>query len=223
MKYVVSTKQTSLNVRAAPRLSASIMRVVERGEVVDVLPVPARNGWRELSTGGFVSSEFLSPVERRETAPLERLSTNRFPAFQSMWDNYPADHEPAAVKKAIGGKVDAGWIENTCTIRLSHAFNYSGQPIPPNHPGLNTVSGGDGKFYAFRVREMRRYIEAKYGEPKLHASGPEAFLAVTNKRGVIMFDVRGWRDATGHFDVWNGKAARHDAYFEKASAVLMWW
>ncbi len=223
MKYEVTTKSTNLNVRAAPRLSASILRVVERGEIVDILPVPARNGWRELSTGGFVSTEFITPVDRRETAPIDRLPIGRVPPFQSLWDNYPDDHDPEAVKKKIGGKVDAKWIANTCTIRLSHAFNYSGQPIPNSFPGLNTVTGADGMFYAFRVREMRRYLEATYGEPSFHATGPEAHLHAKNKRGVIMFDVRGWNDATGHFDIWNGSKARHDEYFKRASAVLMWW
>jgi hypothetical protein len=222
MKYVVTTERTSLNVRTAPRLTAGIIRVLDRGEIVELSPQPSRTGWRELTTGGWVSMEFMTPADRRETVPLDRLPLNQLPAFQSMWDNYPPDEEPEPVKKRIGGKVNAGWIENTCTIRLSHAFNYSGHAIPNNHPSLHTVSGADGMFYAYRVREMRAYMEATFGGPKLHVAGPEAFLAVTNKRGVIMFDVR-WRDATGHFDIWNGKQARHHAYFAEARKVLMWW
>ena len=94
--------------------------------------------------------------------------------------------------------------------------------IPNSYLGLHTVTGGDGKLYAYRVREMRSYLEAKFGGPKLHVSGPEAFLAATNKRGIIMFEVR-WRDATGHFDMWNGKQARLKAHFSEARSVLMWW
>lgn len=222
MKYVVTTERTNLNVRIAPRLTAGIVRVVERGAVVEVSPLPARHGWRELATGGWVSTEYLTPVDRRETVPVERLPVSLLPPFHSLWENYP-EGSSDEVKKEIGGKVDAGWIKNTCTIRLSHAFNYSGHPIPRDYPGLHTVTGKDGMFYAFRVREMRKYLEATFGPPRLHASGSESFMAVSNKRGIIMFDVRGWNDASGHFDVWNGKKARHKGYFADAHAVLMWW
>lgn len=221
MKCIVTTDKTNLNVRAAPRLSASILRVVAKGEIVDVSDMPARGLWRELTTGGWVSCEFLTPIDPH-VAPLTPLPTTGLPSFTSMWANYPPDHDASAVKKAIGGKVDAGWIENTCTIRLSRAFNYSGQPIPRSHPGLSVVSGGDGMWYAFRVREMRRYLESRYGQATFQANGPEAFLHAKGKQGIIMFDVVGWSNATGHFDLWNGRQARYEAYFSKAREVMIW-
>ena len=93
--------------------------------------------------------------------------SRQMPSFQKMWDNYPDERDSTKVKKLIGGRVDASWITNTCTIRLSRAFNYAGDPIEKGLAGLNAVSGADGKWYAFRVREMEKYLRAKYGAPKL--------------------------------------------------------
>lgn len=221
MKYVVTTESTSLNVRAAPHPSASILRVIEKGEIVSVSDTSANGVWRELTTGGWVSSRYLTPLGPQTTPPVP-LPTNGLPSFTSMWANYPDDHDSNKVKRAIGGKVDADWIDNTCTIRLSRAFNYSGHPIPRNFPGLNVVSGGDGMWYAFRVREMRRYLESRYGKPSFQASGPEASLHANGKPGIIMFDVAGWTSATGHFDIWNGHEARYGSFFTQAREVLIW-
>lgn len=147
------------------------------------------------------------------------------PSFRKMWDNYPADKDPAKVKKLIGGKVDAGWITNTCTIRLSRAFNYAGDSIARGEAGLHAVSGADGKWYAFRVREMEKYLRAKYGPPHVEATGKDAGKlrgAVKGHRGVIQFDVRGWTDATGHMDMWDGTRVRFSEYFAKAERVSLW-
>jgi hypothetical protein len=141
-----------------------------------------------------------------------------------LWDNYPEDHNADRVKEKIGGKVNYGWITNTCTIRLSRALNYAKQPIPSNFSGLNVVSGGDHKWYAYRVKEMRKYLEATYGKADIQISGrtDEMRTGVLGKRGIIMFDVRGWSDATGHYDLWDGSRIRYSEYFAKASTVLLW-
>ena len=57
------------------------------------------------------------------------------------------------------GAVDAAWITNTCTIRMSRSFNYSGAKIPGNYPGLTTVKGKDGLRYAFRVAETLTVLD----------------------------------------------------------------
>ncbi len=79
-----------------------------------------------------------------------------------MWNAYPSG-SASKVKAAIGGNVDAAWIANTCTIRISKCFNAAGVPIPRNHDGLTTVRGGDNLRYAFRVREFRAFLEETYG------------------------------------------------------------
>lgn len=145
--------------------------------------------------------------------------------FGRMWQMYPHGTVDE-VKALIGGKVAYDWITNTCTIRVSRSMNYAGHPVPPNHAGLNTVAGGDGLHYAFRVREFQRYLNEVYGPatyfteyPAVGGDVPEDFLG---RKGIISFTVPGWTDATGHFDLWNGAECAHHGYFDQASAVYLW-
>jgi hypothetical protein len=140
------------------------------------------------------------------------------PSFGSLWANYPLGSSEE-VKRKIGGNVNASWITNTCVIRISYAFNKSMAPIPNGWAGLTTVKGGDGKRYAFRVREFQPFLTGKYGAPDVSGTTQEAF---NGKKGIIMFDVQGWSDATGHFDLWNGSHARNSEYFSQASKILLW-
>jgi len=38
----------------------------------------------------------------------------------------------------------------------------------------------------------------------------------------IVFEVSGWTDATGHADLWDGKACIGSDYGNKASKILFW-
>ena len=140
------------------------------------------------------------------------------PDFSSMWNHYPTG-DSASVKRRIGGKVNYGWVVNTCVIRVSRSFNYSNHPIPRGYPGLNTIGGGDGKRYAYRVREFHQWLKSTYG-PATHSVTSAS--GASGVKGVIMFDVDSWNDATGHFDLWNGSRCAHQEYFAKSSKVLIW-
>jgi hypothetical protein len=136
------------------------------------------------------------------------------PAFSTLWHHYPRG-ESSTVKRLIGGNVNLGWVTNTCVIRVSRALNYSGAAVPGNMPGLSTIRGGDGKRYAYRVNEFQRFLTA-------HVRPPDVEGDVAGHKGVIMFKVDIWNDATGHFDLWNGSECAHKAYFSEASAVYLW-
>jgi len=145
----------------------------------------------------------------------------RLPPLATLWNNYPLGPSES-VKAMIGGAVNASWIANTCTIRLSRALNYCGDPtfrVRRQH-GMHAVSGADGKLYAYRVREMKVYLERKYGPANVRATS-DFEDAVTYLSGIIMFNVN-WSDATGHFDLWDGFWIRNHAYFAEASEVLLW-
>ncbi len=147
--------------------------------------------------------------------------------FAKMWDAYPYPNgEADQVKQAIGGQVEANWITNTCVIRVSRSFNYAGHPIPDDHHGLNTITGADGLRYAFRVQEFYRYLLNAYGQPMLSHTyvelGGQAPPEFIGRKGIICFIVKGWTDATGHMDLWDGRACIHQAYFDKASKVHLW-
>jgi hypothetical protein len=142
-----------------------------------------------------------------------------------MWDEYPLGTSDE-VKERIGGSVNVDWITNTCVIRVSRSFNYAGYKIPSGRQGLSTQKGADGKRYAIRVKEFKAYLRQVYGAPQVtHAYDgeggpvPESLLG---RQGVIAFDVKGWDDATGHFDLWDGDRCINHDYFERASKVSLW-
>lgn len=149
--------------------------------------------------------------------------------FDEMWDAYPNPGEGAeAAKSTIGGGALSERITNTCVLRISRAFNYSGQPIPRSSSDeIITIRGADRMNYALRVREFVRYLRRKYGRPALEhtypgGNGGEIPDGFAGRQGVIAFEVDGWNDATGHIDLWNGTKCRHSAYFNRASKVMLW-
>lgn len=145
--------------------------------------------------------------------------------FRQMWAEFPRGTTDE-VKARIGGAVDAAWITNTCVIRVSRSLNYAGFPLPVRYPGFTTLKGGDGKRYGIRVLEFKSYLRRQYGPPQLtHAydgDGGEVPDAIIGKQGIICFDVTGWSDATGHFDLWDGERCAHHGYFERARKVHLW-
>lgn len=145
--------------------------------------------------------------------------------FRRMWDEYPRGTSDE-VKKRIGGNVDAAWITNTCVIRVCRSLNYAGHPVPVKHPGFATLKGGDGKRYGFRVRELKVYLRGVHGAPAVSHPNPDGSAEppapIRGKRGILCFDVTGWTDATGHFDLWDGERCAHHEYFARASKVHLW-
>lgn len=155
--------------------------------------------------------------------------------FESLWKAYPfSDRKDGGsaedVKTLVGGRVDAAWIRNTCAIRISRALNYAGHPLPSDFSGKKSnhfaVSGSDGKWYAFRVRDMHAYLTHLLGEPNISETSKENNATVRgkflNKKGVIVFDVAAWDDATGHITLWNGSQCADKCYFAEAVRVDMW-
>lgn len=161
--------------------------------------------------------------------------------FSKLWSAFPVgksysgpDHpeidDSGEVKKEIGGNVNAGWITNTCTIRLSRALNYySGDEalkkklkipkhvklkssiVKSNTGYLETVSGTDGLRYAYRVRDMVCYLVDLFGPADQTVKSGSTYgvdpAGLSGSKGFIYFDVKVWSDATGHLDLWDGSAS----------------
>ena len=154
------------------------------------------------------------------------------PTWSSFWAEYP-DYgtypDSDAVKKEIGGAVDAAYIANTCAVRLSRGLNYSGAPLPAQFAGLLTVKGGDGKRYALRVAEMRKWLPQVLGKPDFDHTKKEgeAFAKSTlaSMKGIIAFDIR-FSDATGHLDAWDGNVFSSEYksadYWTRATRITLW-
>ena len=157
--------------------------------------------------------------------------------FDRAYPDYESS-DSATVKRTIGGAVNAGWVTNTCAVRMSRGLNYSKLPVPATFKGLHTVKGGDGKHYAFRVREMRLWLPtaSALGAPDLdiHKAQGDAFDKATIKdmKGIIAFDIH-FSDATGHLDRWDGQQFSHESghstdfgdagrYWALATRITLW-
>jgi hypothetical protein len=136
-----------------------------------------------------------------------------------MEKNYPKGAVDEVLDE-IGGKVKANNFENTCSIRMSRALNYSGVKIDKIKPNL-TVTGKDGKWYIYRVKVMIKYLTSKFGAPDLTITNTNA---IQGMKGIVYFDCQGaWGDATGHITLWNGISfIRNDSYFPEAQSVKFW-
>jgi hypothetical protein len=153
------------------------------------------------------------------------FSGTALPPFPELARNYPKGPD-AGIKRLIGGRVDAAWIDHTCAVRLSRALNYSGVPVPANFAGMKTVSGGDGKRYAFQVRGMRPWLEAVFGPPQIRAARPGDRRQFLGKKGVIAFVIP-FSNASGHVDLWDGAKYTYEDldpqdYFKLATEVELW-
>jgi len=143
------------------------------------------------------------------------------PPYSVLREHFPAIALDE-LKELIGGRARADSITNGCAIRLSRALNLAGQPIPAKRKGLVAIRGEDGKRYAIRVREMRRYLNARYGPPTLTAPGGEVAPSFLGIPGIILFEVEIWSDATGHLDLWDGERCEYHGYWAEASQVFLW-
>jgi hypothetical protein len=155
------------------------------------------------------------------------------PTWSKFWSEFP-DYitypDSAVVKKDIGGSVDAGWITNTCAVRLSRGLNYSGVLLPAKAPGLLTVKGGDGKYYALRVAEMRKWLTQTFGKPDFDLTKKAgvgfAKSTLASVKGIIAFDIS-FSDATGHLDSWDGSVFSSEYkvadYWTPATRITLWY
>jgi hypothetical protein len=152
----------------------------------------------------------------------------QLPSWDDLFDHYAGDEEASDdFRTRVGGQVDNSQFSNTCTLRMSEAFNGAGQPIPKNHPGLYTVLGGDKKNYALRVAEFKQFMLSTYGAPDIVRTPPAGAQTgvlrtdFSHLRGVMCFEVH-FADATGHFTLWDGTQPVHGDYFARAFRVSLW-
>jgi hypothetical protein len=160
--------------------------------------------------------EFLAPVP-------PKLAGFQFDDLLSV---YPQG-SPEQAKQTIGGHADEAWIGNTCSMRISRVLNYSGVKVPNlGKDTLAVVSGSDHLWYSFRQKELRAWFSKHFGKPSLSFGKSPDRRKLWNLKGFIGFDIN-FSDATGHFDLWDGKnfqleaQATHD-YFALATRVDFW-
>ena len=148
------------------------------------------------------------------------------PNFDLMAAFYPgAGFNGDAVKKMIGGSVDQAHYKNTCIIRVSRALNLTGHFLPRDDiNGFRTKLGIDKKWYGLRVTEFWEWMNKTYGQPYVRQADTIDPTGFSGLRGINGFRV-GFKDATGHFTLWNGSKLLYDRgfpYFEEATEAALW-
>lgn len=142
---------------------------------------------------------------------------------------YPTDVSVTnSIWHLVGGKVlqnaKSGVFNNSCAIRLSHALNKSGETIPFLKGQTSSGKNPPKWWYIFRVTQMKSYLMQKYGTPTVYKSR-EKFEKCAPK-GILVLDVPGWSDASGHATLWDGKTTIDEAkeeYFGKSNVTFNLW
>ncbi len=143
------------------------------------------------------------------------------PAIEIMFMHYPQGGV-SHIARLIGGTVQRN-LENeqfqsykdTCAIRVSRSLNYSGKPIGYAGPKVRTNRGRDKKRYVYSTRDIRLYLNSRFGKPVKFPVGTEA-KDVRDYYGIIAFGYL-------HIDLWDGyqnKCAGND-YFG-GREILIW-
>jgi len=158
---------------------------------------------------------------------------NKLPKWEVLKGYYPAQ-KAEDVFKLIGGKVelnfDMGVFNNACATRVSRALNASGgihvipyfEDIGPSGKMESQVSSGRNKqWHIFRVKMLVKHLTKFYGKSE-ELKPYEYKEKVKGRKGIIVFEVSGWSDATGHADLWDGYRCLWKGYGGVADKVLFW-
>ncbi|MBX2846995.1 MAG: type VI secretion system amidase effector protein Tae4 [Acidiferrobacterales bacterium] len=109
--------------------------------------------------------------------------------------------------------------KNLCAVRLSYVLNKSGFKVPKQ--GSKTVSGKNGDWYLYRVHDLIKYLTNVFGLPDVTFVAPSSEKLSTQK-GILVFEVDEWGDATGHATIWNGIGCSDSCYFETSKQAHLW-
>lgn len=116
------------------------------------------------------------------------------------------------------------YLVNSCAVRMSRGLNLSGLKLPKDNSKYRAIGSKGGvmkskeqDYYWLRVAELAKYLKDIWGEPDIVFKLKKAkvgeskegltaadWAKLRSKKGVIVFKVSGWGDATGHFTLWNG-------------------
>lgn len=150
------------------------------------------------------------------------------PSWSDMSINYP-DTSILTIDlyTSIGGQFPKynsqtdllnGPYANSCAFRMSRGLNLSNRKLPPkDNKNQLVLKGGDKLNYWGRVRELYPILKkmcckpdwekvlkkAGIGEEKEKLTSSD-WDFLNNNKGIIMFEVSGWGDASGHFTLWDG-------------------
>lgn len=158
----------------------------------------------------------LSPPAAAGGLYKQRKCSMQRPSFGPAWIRFSeVNISVSQVGALIGGKVksniEKGIFQNACPIRMSYVLNYTGISIPANS-GYAAVSGKDKKWYIYRVNDMIRFLEERFGKPDITERSPTP-AKFSGKKGIMVILGNGWNNARGHVTLWNGDICSDSCHF----------
>lgn len=179
---------------------------------------------------GGVSTQLL--VRRPSWADMSKYYPSKAVATPTLYD------------QMIGGAFrklyDHPAFKNTCAVRMSYALNRSGIRLGTAPSKGGTYVGGDGFKYWIRVKDLQQFLDDRFKgadetltlapvsstldpggkefQKKYEERKEKATIwldsRLKGRAGIVVFNVAGWMDASGHFTLWDGErlsyAAPHD-------------
>ena len=152
------------------------------------------------------------------------IQINR-PEFEALWRAYSEvgmkDYQQ--VYDLVGGNVAElrqarpADYTNACALRMSRGFNYGGDVIPKGTiiQGTNIyrAKGADGLPYILRVNDVINFVRHNWGAPD-KTLAPSEHDQLNGLKGLIVIEVQGWSDASGHVTLWDGVATGDDSDYQ---------
>jgi Type VI secretion system (T6SS), amidase effector protein 4 len=179
-----------------------------------------------------------TPALRARTGSVTATVIAHRPSWRDMEKNYPAETIGSGNFYPMVGKayaraandpdpVIAASYANTCAARMSYALNRSGLRLP-TAPNGGSLKGDDGYNYWLRVAQLREKLKQHFGaadkqlihqkvgkiltqsDMNSRVQSSRGFIAgLGSMKGIVVFEVSGWSDASGHFTLWDGQNLKY--------------
>jgi hypothetical protein len=113
---------------------------------------------------------------------------------------------------------------------MSYALNHSGVLLGKAPSKGGTIVGDDKKNYWIRVKDLKQELQKRFRNGDFNYTHPpfpsnwnpdsqwallqervkkveaEFLNHIKNKNGIVVFEVEGWQDASGHFTLWDSSS-----------------
>ncbi|MCP4970666.1 MAG: hypothetical protein GY932_08760 [Arcobacter sp.] len=114
--------------------------------------------------------------------------------------------------------------QNTCAIRMSYGLNIGGFKIKKYAREFLNARTGDSVIAS--VNGMIKYLKTEFGKSDLEFNGNiENFKSkIDGKKGIVIFKIPIWNDATGHVTLWDGKKCidNSEHFYDSPTDLLFW-
>lgn len=147
-----------------------------------------------------------------KTIKIDICNTGNTPYLELTLSN-------ALISSHSVASVDTGSTVDHIELMKIYALNYSGIPIIPGP--WKTVSGEDKKLYIYQVSGLKQFLLFTFGNANEVIKNPKP-TDLHNVKGILIFTVTVWLDASGHATLWDGRSCSDHCYFPIASEASIW-